>query len=59
MEEIERQHIIRILDYTGWVIEGEKGAARILGLKPSTLRTRMAKLGVQRTDRAVAGGTES
>jgi len=59
MEEIERQHIIRILEYTGWVIEGEKGAARILGLKPSTLRTRMAKLGIQRTERAVAGSAES
>jgi formate hydrogenlyase transcriptional activator len=59
MEEIERQHIIRILDYTGWVIEGEKGAARILGLKPSTLRTRMAKLGIQRTDRGRAATTSA
>lgn len=54
LEEIERQHIMRILDYTGWIIEGEKGAARILGLKPSTLRTRMAKLRIQRTERRLA-----
>ena len=60
IEEIERQHIVRILDHTGWIIEGEDGAARILGLKPSTLRTRMAKLGIQRTKRVVAAGsTES
>jgi chemotaxis protein methyltransferase CheR len=58
MEEIERQHIIRILDYTGWIIEGEKGASRILGLKPSTLRTRMTKLGIQRTERVRAAGSE-
>jgi PAS domain S-box-containing protein len=57
MEEIERQHIIHILDYTGWIIEGEKGAAKILGLKPSTLRTRMAKLRIQRTERGLAAGS--
>ncbi|PYS67319.1 MAG: hypothetical protein DMF69_23405, partial [Acidobacteria bacterium] len=60
IEEIERQHIIRILDHGGWIIEGENGAAKILGLKPSTLRTRMAKLGIHRTKRGVAAGsTES
>jgi len=54
LEEIERQHVIRILEHSGWIIEGEKGAARLLGLKPSTLRTRMAKLGIQRNDRGRA-----
>ena len=48
LEEIEREYIITVLDGTGWRIEGQHGAARILGLHPSTLRTRMAKLGVQK-----------
>jgi PAS domain S-box-containing protein len=47
--ELERQYILRILEETGWRIEGPKGAARILGLNPSTLRTRMAKLGIQKS----------
>ena len=48
LEEVEREYIIHILEDTGWRIEGPDGAARILGLNPSTLRTRMLKLGIQR-----------
>jgi transcriptional regulator with GAF, ATPase, and Fis domain len=48
LEEVEREYIIRALENTGWRIEGAYGAARILGLNPSTLRTRMLKLGIQR-----------
>ena len=48
LEEMEKEYIIRILDNTGWRIEGHKGAAKVLGLNPSTLRTRMIKLGIQR-----------
>jgi PAS domain S-box-containing protein len=48
LEEVERDYIIRTLEETGWRIEGKYGAARILGLNPSTLRTRMLKLGIQR-----------
>ena len=50
LEEMEKEYIARILDSTGWRIEGRRGAARILGLNPSTLRTRMAKLGIQKVD---------
>ena len=50
LEQMEKEYIIRILDNTGWRIEGHKGAARILGLNPSTLRTRMAKLGIQKLE---------
>jgi chemotaxis protein methyltransferase CheR len=50
LEEMEKEYIIRILDNTGWRIEGHKGAARVLGLNPSTLRTRMAKLGIQKIE---------
>lgn len=48
LEEMERDYIIHILENTGWRIEGQNGAAKILGLNPSTLRTRMLKLGIQR-----------
>jgi len=48
LEEVEREYIIRTLENTGWRIEGPQGAAKILGLNPSTLRTRMIKLGIQR-----------
>jgi formate hydrogenlyase transcriptional activator len=48
LEEVEREYIIRTLENTGWRIEGQFGSARILGLNPSTLRTRMLKLGIQR-----------
>jgi len=49
LEEMERMHIQRVLDSTRWVIEGERGAARILGLNPSTLRGRLRKLGIRKT----------
>jgi PAS domain S-box-containing protein len=48
LEEMEREYIIRVLENTGWRIEGRFGAAKILGLNPSTLRTRMVKLQIQR-----------
>jgi len=54
LEEIEREHITRILDQTSWRVEGPSGAARILGLNPSTLRTRMGKLGIQKSIRSLA-----
>ena len=52
MQEAEHQHIRSILDMTGWRVRGKSGAAEILGLKPSTLESRMAKLGIRRQDRA-------
>jgi DNA-binding NtrC family response regulator len=48
LEEIERQHILTILEQSRWVIEGAKGAARLLDLHPNTLRSRMKKLGIHR-----------
>jgi formate hydrogenlyase transcriptional activator len=47
--DIERDHILRALEKTGWRIEGEKGAAAMLGLNPSTLRGRMRKDGIRRS----------
>jgi formate hydrogenlyase transcriptional activator len=49
MEDIERQHIASVLKQTNWRIEGESGAARLLGINPSTLRSRIKKLGIQRS----------
>jgi transcriptional regulator with GAF, ATPase, and Fis domain len=48
LEDIQRKHIIKALNQTGWRIHGNKGAAKILGLNPSTLRTRMVKLGIKK-----------
>jgi DNA-binding NtrC family response regulator len=48
LEAVERNHITRALNDTNWVIHGKKGAAEILGINPSTLRSRMAKLGIVR-----------
>jgi DNA-binding NtrC family response regulator len=48
LEELERAHIRRVLEDLSWRIEGENGAARRLGLNPSTLRGRMRKLGIRR-----------
>lgn len=49
LESVERNHIIRALNDTNWVIHGKRGAAEILGINPSTLRSRMAKLGIVRS----------
>lgn len=44
----ERRHILEVLNLCGWRISGKKGAAELLGLKPSTLHSRMKKLGIKR-----------
>jgi formate hydrogenlyase transcriptional activator len=49
LDEVERAHIYRVLETTGWRIEGPAGAAALLGINPSTLRSRMKKLRVVRT----------
>jgi formate hydrogenlyase transcriptional activator len=49
LEDIERAHIVATLTRTGWVVEGPKGAAKILDMHPNTLRSRMKKLGVERS----------
>jgi formate hydrogenlyase transcriptional activator len=48
LESVERDHIVIVLQQTGWVVDGPRGAARILGLHPNTLRNRMKKLGITR-----------
>ncbi|MBT8386891.1 MAG: sigma 54-interacting transcriptional regulator [Ignavibacteria bacterium] len=48
LEEMERQHIVEVLEITQWKVSGEKGAAKILDINPQTLVSRMRKLGVQK-----------
>jgi PAS domain S-box-containing protein len=48
LEGMERSWIVQVLEKTNWTIEGSSGAAQALGLKPSTLRSRMKKLGIRR-----------
>jgi formate hydrogenlyase transcriptional activator len=49
LEAVERDHIVTVLQETNWVITGARGAAKALGLNPSTLRNRMKKLGITRS----------
>jgi formate hydrogenlyase transcriptional activator len=51
MAGMEKKHIIEVLDGTGGRVSGPRGAARILGLNESTLRSRMKKLHIQRPAR--------
>jgi transcriptional regulator with GAF, ATPase, and Fis domain len=55
LEELARKHIAHVLAQTDWRIEGPGGAAVILGLKPSTLRSRMLKLGIRKASAANQG----
>jgi DNA-binding NtrC family response regulator len=47
-DRLDRAEYLRVLQQTGWRIRGKRGAAEMLGLKPTTLETRMAKLGIKR-----------
>jgi transcriptional regulator with GAF, ATPase, and Fis domain len=54
LEDVERQHILQVLDKTGWLISGPNGAGAILKLHPNTLRSRMKRLGIQRSSHAIS-----
>src|SRR5262249_49995325 len=45
---VERAHICRVLENSRWQIEGSSGAAKQLGMNPSTLRGKMRKLGIRK-----------
>ncbi|MFB3814102.1 MAG: sigma 54-interacting transcriptional regulator [Terriglobales bacterium] len=49
LEEAERNYIVQVLEETNWRVSGPKGAASILGINHSTLRSRMRKLGIRRS----------
>lgn len=48
LHDFERKYIIHVLQKTTWRVSGERGAARLLGMKPTTLESRMKKLGIKR-----------
>jgi PAS domain S-box-containing protein len=48
LTEVERAHILQVLDSTHWRVSGPNGAAQILGINPQTLVSRMKKLGIHR-----------
>ena len=48
LADMEKSHILNVLEKTAWRIRGKGQAAEVLGLKPTTLESRMAKLGIQR-----------
>jgi DNA-binding NtrC family response regulator len=50
LEAIQREHIIAMLRKSYGVVEGPNGAAQLLGMNPSTVRFRMKKLGISKTD---------
>ncbi len=50
LEEVEKNHITEVLKQLNWKVSGEKGAAKFLGLNPTTLEARMKKLGIKRAN---------
>jgi len=50
LQALEGRRIRAALERSGWVIDGERGAGRLLGLHPNTLRSRMKKHGIKRPD---------
>ena len=53
LDNVKREHIVRVLKRTGWVISGPNGAGAILNLHPNTLRSLMNRLGIRRATHAV------
>ena len=55
LAEYERRYLVRVLEHTNGVIHGQRGAALLLGMKPTTLRSRLERLGIDRKGRALHG----
>ncbi len=51
IEEVQRKHIIAVLQHTKWKVSGASGAAEILGMRPTTLQSRIDKLGIKRSNK--------
>ncbi|SHL07622.1 Transcriptional regulator containing GAF, AAA-type ATPase, and DNA-binding Fis domains [Desulfatibacillum alkenivorans DSM 16219] len=52
LDDVQRRHIIDVLENTGWRLSGSDGAAKLLDINPKTLESRMKKLGVHRPNKA-------
>jgi len=53
LQDMERMHIVAVLEKTGWRIAGQGGAAEVLGLKRTTLQEKMKKLGIKRSKKTM------
>ena len=51
LQDMERMHMVAVLEKTGWRIAGQGGAAEVLGLKRTTLQSKMKKLGIKRSNK--------
>jgi transcriptional regulator with GAF, ATPase, and Fis domain len=51
LQDMERRHILAVLEKTGWRLSGDGGAAEALGLKRTTLHEKMKKLGIKRPNK--------
>ncbi len=51
LEQMEKEHILKVMEQCNWKINGENGAAEILDMHPNTLRSKMKKLGIARPTR--------
>jgi PAS domain S-box-containing protein len=51
LKDMERMHMVAVLEKTGWRIAGQGGAAEVLGLKRTTLQAKMKKLGIKRSNK--------
>ena len=49
LSDAEREHVLSVLEMTHWRVRGKDGAAEILNVKPSTLESKMARLGIMRS----------
>jgi transcriptional regulator with GAF, ATPase, and Fis domain len=56
LQDVERRHMVAVLEKTSWRLSGKGGAAEILGLKRTTLRAKMEKLGIKRSNRTQDNG---
>jgi transcriptional regulator with GAF, ATPase, and Fis domain len=56
LHDVERQHIMKVMENTGWRVRGRGGAAEVLGLIPTTLDSKLQKLGIKRNSHE--GGQE-
>jgi formate hydrogenlyase transcriptional activator len=56
LQDMERRHMVAVLEKTSWRLSGKGGAAELLGLKRTTLRAKMKKLGIKRSNKTQDNG---